>query len=44
MLRALRKPAGKHMKQKIYKANIDNGYVFTADKMFYVEDEFISVE
>ncbi|MCX6051532.1 MAG: hypothetical protein NTZ60_03370 [Campylobacterales bacterium] len=30
--------------QKIYKANIDNGYVFTADKMFYVEDEFISVE
>jgi hypothetical protein len=30
--------------QKIYEADIENGYVFTADKMFYVEDEFISVE
>ncbi len=30
--------------QKIYEVDMEDGYVFTADKMFYIDDETISVE
>jgi hypothetical protein len=30
--------------QKIYKISLADGYVFAADKMFYIDDEYISVE
>jgi hypothetical protein len=32
------------LKHDIYEVDIDEGYVFVADKIFYVDDEYISVE
>ncbi len=32
------------LKYSVYEVDIDDGYVFVADKMFYVDDEYISLE
>lgn len=29
---------------KVYEVDVEDGYIFTADKKFYIKDEFISVE
>jgi hypothetical protein len=32
------------LQHSVYEVDIDEGYVFVADKMFYVDDEYISLE
>lgn len=32
------------LEYSIYEVDVQDGYIFTADKMFYIDDEFISVE
>jgi len=32
------------LKHSVYEVDIEDGYIFVADKMFYVDDEYISLE